>query len=728
MHSVATITLALGLVFGLRSSRASVKASDIHLPSYPLAVRTPYLSTWLPGNFAHDITKAQPEFWNGETLTWNIMARVVPANDASKAKTYMLMGFPNQGVHGAEPAVQKGLPTITSTHTTIDLTAGDAKFTLDFFSPVSPKDYNRQSMPYSYLTVSASSSSKADIQIFSAIDNTWTAQGDQPLGSLSSDSGVATFDVFNPSQVTYEEHREAQAKWGHTVFSSHEGQSDKLDSGCGIPQSLYSTFVEKGNVGNSATPLSCSKNDLYSHVHQFTNVKSSKSATFAVGLYQESTINYHDKPQTYYMRAEYPAMTDSIKAFFDDYADANEESTRLDALVQSHGNEVSTNYTDILEASVRQAFAPIQITIPSDTLSTSAADVNGFLKEISSDGNVNSVDVIYPTFPIFYVLAPDYITLCLQPILSYLATPTGVWDKSEMPHDLGNHYPNATGHDGNKLEILGHGEELMPLQVTGSMFSMLLAYVNATADHAFVDRYMGADGKYLLTTYADMLVEKGLHPPKELTTVDALAPVADTTQLAITSALGVSAFGALTGLQNYTIKGAAMTHAILNDAALGAISTPARYGDGTPRHFTYDYAHPSSYSVTFPLFADKLAALAPSNSFSPAYAMQSAFYSHQLAQHPAGLRYSDQAPWGITEWNLWAASTSSADVSKGIVDSTWSFLTGKAGGRVRTHWVPFGTKYDVTGMEVGAWKGNKARSTVGGNFALLAVKGSGLIW
>ncbi len=35
--------------------------------------------------------------------------------------------------------------------------------------------------------------------------------------------------------------------------------------------------------------------------------------------------------------------------------------------------------------------------------------------------------------------------------------------------------------------------------------------------------------------------------------------------------------------------------------------------------------------------------------------------------------------------------------------------------------VPFGTKYNVEGPAVGVWLGNKARSTVGSHFALLAL-------
>jgi len=36
--------------------------------------------------------------------------------------------------------------------------------------------------------------------------------------------------------------------------------------------------------------------------------------------------------------------------------------------------------------------------------------------------------------------------------------------------------------------------------------------------------------------------------------------------------------------------------------------------------------------------------------------------------------------------------------------------------------IPFGTKYYVEGPNAGEWIGNKARSTVGSDFALLALK------
>ena len=43
---------------------------------------------WLPGNQTANLPYAIPQFWNGENLTWSIMARV-------DGQTYSLFGVPD---------------------------------------------------------------------------------------------------------------------------------------------------------------------------------------------------------------------------------------------------------------------------------------------------------------------------------------------------------------------------------------------------------------------------------------------------------------------------------------------------------------------------------------------------------------------------------------------------------------------------------------------------------
>ena len=57
-----------------------------------------------------------------------------------------------------------------------------------------------------------------------------------------------------------------------------------------------------------------------------------------------------------------------------------------------------------------------------------------FMKEISTDGNVNTVaDLIPKAMPIFYVLAPEYIRLLTEPILKFSYS----WPINHVVHDIG---------------------------------------------------------------------------------------------------------------------------------------------------------------------------------------------------------------------------------------------------------------------------------------------------
>ena len=77
---------------------AAALAATISPPSYPLAVRTPYLSTWLPGPNA--LNDAWPEFWAGQIAAWTGLIRV-------DGTTYSFLGLPllQDGV-ALEKAVQ----------------------------------------------------------------------------------------------------------------------------------------------------------------------------------------------------------------------------------------------------------------------------------------------------------------------------------------------------------------------------------------------------------------------------------------------------------------------------------------------------------------------------------------------------------------------------------------------------------------------------------------------
>ena len=370
-------------------------AGTVNLPSYPLAVKSPYLSTWVPGNLVGDLPTAQPEFWAGQDITWSILARV-------NGTIYTLFGVP-AGVSGATAATT-GAATYTSSHTVFDLTAGDAAITLDFFSPVLPgtSDYARQSLPYSYLTVNATSTSSGevvDVQILSGIDQTWTAQDGAADLNYTTSSTAGFFWFYNPDEILFTESSD-MATYGSVIFATTTGSA--VTYACDTAANVYSTFASSGSLTASTT---CSGSDLAALSKDLGSVDSSSpgSVTFAVGFDRVHAINYLGNSQTGYYRSKWPTIAGAVEYFLGDYDSVYATSITFDADVRSKSEAVSStfgsNYADIVEASVRQTFGAIELTVSEEEVASKHGRGRELLsaheseQQILSDARVNWEDL-----------------------------------------------------------------------------------------------------------------------------------------------------------------------------------------------------------------------------------------------------------------------------------------------------------------------------------------------
>lgn len=692
MAPVGYTSILLSFVWSLLFSISpqSTHAAVVGLPSYPLAVKSPYLSTWLPSKQALDVAGGQPEFWAGQGLNWPVLARV-------DGTLYALLN--GGSASNAVKAVTKRI-TYSSTHTIISLYGGDVNFTLDFFTPVYPAsaDYLLQSLPYSYLTVNASVADGRvkKVQVFSGIDHTWTAQAGAAQINLTTSGDAQFFWFYNPRQSYYTEKAD-QATYGSVLYGSLSNDGE-TSHGIGPATDLYSEFAASGSLTGSTSPTSGT--GLVAIVQDLGAVSDTPvGTTVAVGLQRDIAVQYLGRDQTSYHRKKWPFIPDAIEFFLNNYNRAREYSAILDDLVRSNSEAVSCDwgsaYADINEASVRQSFASLELTVPNDDRS---AEVSAFLKEISSNGNMNTVDLIFQSWPIFVSLNPEWIKLQFKPILSYLAS--GRWPKPYVIHDIGLHYPIATGHDD------GIAEE-MPLFETATMFILLLAYQKFSGDTTFAAQY-----RSLFDGWANYLAENGLYPANQLISVDAIPPSANQTGLAVQSAIGLKAAAVLTGNDTYaTIADTFVTK--LYDDALGLDGPDL----ASSTHFTYNYDKPTTWNVLFTAYSDVILDL---HTFPPeAWDLQSTFYSSVF--QPYGLAFagpvSDRGiQWGITDWNLEWAAIATEELQKSIVQTTHMFMTnGK-------NTIPFGTKYFVQGTEAGVWIGNKARGSVGTHFAIVALQ------
>lgn len=212
------------------------KAGNVSLPSYPLAVKSPYLSAWVPGAQIGNAASVSPQFWNGINLTWPLLGRV-------NGKTYSLFGN-FEGI-GNTVAASTISVTYSASHTYIQLQAGLCDFDLDFFSPVLPgkNEYASQSLPYSYLTVNvtAQTSVPIEIEILTGADQTWTAQKGSSVINYAHFGSAGFFWFQNPHEIPFTEVND-MATYGSFVFATKTGPTTR--HGCGLVSSIIEAFTK----------------------------------------------------------------------------------------------------------------------------------------------------------------------------------------------------------------------------------------------------------------------------------------------------------------------------------------------------------------------------------------------------------------------------------------------------------------------------------------------------
>ncbi|KAJ5894924.1 hypothetical protein N7495_006615 [Penicillium taxi] len=661
----------------------AITYSPLKAPSYPLAVRSPYLSAWIPGNSVASFPNTNAQFWSGNSLIWTVIARV-------DGTTYNLFGVasPNSGTKSATVTAA----TYTSTHSTFQVTAGSRSFTLDFFSPVSPKNYLRQSLPFSYLTVTLAAGSSSSVQIYSDIDSSWTGQTSDSSWSYSTNGSTDIFQIETVGASTYSQNSNSQALWGSAVYASRPSGSSSLSTGAGPRVSTRELFVNNGKLdGNHANWASGS---VVAFAHDLGKTAASSAVTFAIGHVREESINFLGTTQTGYYRATYADTVDAVSHFLDDYSAANTESTAFDKLIQKTGlSSYGSNYSDILALTVRQVYGAIEVTVPLESFDTSST--RAFIKEISSDGNINTIDVIYAAFPIFYVLSPNYIKLLLGPVFEYQAS--DAYSKSYAVHDLGANYPNATGH-------LSNGES-MPIEESGNLILLTYAYQKASGNTDLSTTYASQ-----LKQYAEYLYEHGLYPSSQLSLNDALGALANQTNLAVKAVVGLASYDALFDETTYTTTAKEWGTKIWTDR-LGT--------DANGTHFLIQY-DTNPWFLVFNHYADKLFDL---NVFPTAvYTATTKFYP--TVRETAGVPLDGSLGWGQTNWQSFVAATVTGNARDIFINDLHAYISNGLST------APFSDRYWVTsgsGHTAGQSYDFRARPAVGSHFALAGLS-SANIW
>lgn len=561
-------------------SVAQAQYTPARPPSLPLAVKSPYLNTWLDGGGS--LPGTFPHFWTGQINGWQGFVSV-------DGTVFNWMG----GAAGPEPVTQTAFSyTSTKSIFTFDVD-GKVEMTVTFLSPVYPDDLVRQSLQFSYVDVKVKSSdgSSHSVQVYMDISGEFTS-GDatQVINwDFDTSNGVSYHQINLATETQFKEASE-QALWGDWFLST--ASDDTVTWKSGADTIVRGQFVDTQKLDSTADTNFRAVNDdwpVFAFAKDFSDVSSDeKDVLFTIGLAQDVIVNFQgagDGPTatTGIWKSVYDSAVDSMVAFYKDWDDAKSYSDTLDA--QIHDDSVAAageDYATITTLTVRQAFGGLAV-----AQGTSQPYV--FLKEISSNSDIQTVDVIFPAYPILHYLNATLGKLLLDPL--YENQESGHYPNDYAIHDLGT-FPNALGYpDGN--------DEPMPLEECGNMIIMALAYAQKSGDKAYLTQHWDK-----LQQWAGFLVDESLIPANQLSTDDFAGTLANQTNLALKGIIGLKAMSKIAELTgNEDTFGSTADDYLTKWKGYG-INTAA-----DPPHTTLSYGDDASHGLLYNLYADKLLGL-----------------------------------------------------------------------------------------------------------------------
>ncbi len=648
--------------------------------SIPLVLHDPFFSVW---SGADQLTGKDTTHWSG------IRQKMLGTVEID-GKKYRFMGLED----GCEAIPQ----------TDVDVTATATEYTFEneklilqvrFVSPLLLSDMLLVSRPCTYVDFAVIKKTQCQVKLsFAVFRDLVTQQIAQVVGGVYNRSAK---EVSGAYRYTYMGRSNQQPlggsgdrvtiDWGYVYLAS-------LQTEAGL-----SYDEEAGKIGWSM--------DI--------SDKEGK-ADFILAYDDILSINYFGQWRRAYWTKEYASIQDAIAAAFSDKASVLEKANAFDQALQEKAEAIGgMEYAFICNMAYRQTVAAHKL------ITDEEGNVIFLSKENDSNGCIGTVDVTYPSIPLFLLFDTEYVKGMLRPIFKFAAC--DVWEYDFAPHDVGRYpyawgqvygvkrkhfgslYPKTAGRVRPPLYSFPAGNDIfdfamqMPVEESGNMLIMTAVVCALDGNAEFAKPY-----RETLDQWVQYLITYGADPGEQLCTDDFAGHLAHNTNLSVKAIMGIEAYSLLLE-QMGDLAGREKYHAIAKNMAADWESRAF-----AEDHYMLAFQSADTWSLKYNLVWDKIFG---SQLFSDkVYQTELAWYEKHTNSY--GTPLDSRNVYTKSDWICWCAAMSEdGEQMKKLIAPIALYLENSP-----TR-IPFGDWYNTV---TGSYEHFIARSVQGGIYMPIFVK------
>lgn len=599
-------------------------------------------------------------------------------------------GLARQGIYkGIQPAVQQSVE-MTATQTKYHFLCGTVKLELNFLSPLLIQDLELVSRPVSYVSFSVESNDKLahDVDVyFDATENFARNKNNQDIKTdfRSTSDGVKLTKTGTTGQPVLESKGDdIRIDWGYFYTSVNKKQAPGF-------REVNSRDDIKGwlPVQNSRMPLPRQSIGI-----AFTGARTGGSAIAGNILFAYDdiySVQYFNQNLEAWWKLNKKPIELVMKQASDEYITIKEKCDGFDRTMYADALKAGgEEYAKLCVIAYRQAIAAHKL------VKSPQGDILFLSKENFSNGSINTVDVTYPSAPLFLAYNPDLLKGMLNGIFYF--SESGKWTKPFPAHDLGT-YPIANGQT---------YPEDMPVEEAGNMIILTAAICRAENKPDYALKHWNT-----LSQWVEFLVKDGFDPANQLCTDDFAGHLARNSNLSVKAIVGIAAYAEMA--KSISIKMAGSSEYVAETAKAIIYSTIAHdfaqrwmqmADDGDHYALTFD-KNGKTWSQKYNLVWDKLLQLG----LFPQSVYDKEVKYYLTKQNEFGLPLDSRKTYTKSDWIMWTAVLANDQKDfEALVKPIYKYATGTP-----TR-VPLSDWHETKdGKQVGF----QARSVVGGYFIKL---------